>query len=532
MVDDNKEIKKALSTPQSRQIGQPLKTVTANSYINASRKTELVYPKLPYTFDIMCEDSAIKQCVDSNAIPVIDALYRGKVVGKKSKNSQLVADFINYNIATLSTGWMNFCKDLTTDQLYGMSLFNKVSAPINTGDYKGKGLYKIDKLSPRSPHLLHGWIWDKNFQEVIGTILKPMLYQTGDYLPRANSSYIPTGTALYDTNFPIMWKHQMLHSVSNGNFRNPEGISHLVSCYSSYKEKKLVEQYEIIGISKDFGGIAVLRVDPELIERAGDPILFPNDKIALDALELAASKLHAGESTHLLLSSELQEGSSTIYKYDFKLQGIDGGGKQYKSSDIISQKNKDIYNAFGCGFLILGQDGVGSYNLSTTGESVHDSYVKSFIQAKVDVINSQFIKTIIDMNSNNPMFKLAWDEMPEFVPADFKRMDLDVLSKIVQRMKSVEGLPPQVLTQLLDMSELTTEGVDELNFQSKGASRAGESLGSSGTGNTQDGGVSSTVNANNGGVTKALNAVVYTDKQGNQHLIDTDTDSVILSENT
>jgi len=222
-----------------------------------------------------------------------------------------------------------------------------------------------------------------------------------------------------------------------------------------------------------------------------------HQRLQLQALQENAAKMHSGQSTMLLLSSDLIPGSTSQYLNDFKLQGIDGNGKQYKSSEIIVQKNKDIYNAFGCGFLILGQDGTGSYALSSTQESVQDRYIERSIQAKKDIIDNQIVKIFIEMNKNNPMFKLSWDEIPEFQPAEYKKLDLDTYSKIVQRTKSVQGLPEEQHKQLSVKAGLTDEWAEKLDYKDKGQSRSGESQGSSGTGNTQAGGISSTTNANN-----------------------------------
>lgn len=492
-----KSITKNLSSlPTEQPIGQPLSYLTANSYVNSCRKTELKAPNIWSTCDIMMEDSAVRQCVDMNSHPVIEAISNGKFVGKKSKKSKKVAEALNYAVRNLDSGtWREFAENLATDQLYGFSLFNIVSKVISEGEYRG--LAGFAKFSPRSPHNLKGWIYDKNKVEVIGSILKPMQVQGEGYLGMITSTSISNYT-YYQQEYPIMWKKQMLLSSFNKTFNNPEGNPSIVAAYSAWKEKKLVEQYEIVGVSKDFGGVAILRVDPELLWRANQTgVEFEQDRLQLQALQENAAKMHSGQSTMLLLSSDLIPGSTSQYLNDFKLQGIDGNGKQYKSSEIIVQKNKDIYNAFGCGFLILGQDGTGSYALSSTQESVQDRYIERSIQAKKDIIDNQIVKIFIEMNKNNPMFKLSWGEVPEFQPAEYKKLDLDTYSKIVQRTKSVQGLPEEHHKQLSVKAGLTDEWDEKLDYKDKGQSGAGRSMGSSGVGGTQAGGISSTTNANN-----------------------------------
>lgn len=191
-------------------------------------------------------------------------------------------------------------------------------------------------------------------------------------------------------------------------------------------------------------------------------------------------------------------------------------GKQYKTSEIIDQKRKSIYNTFGAGFLLLGQDSHGSYGLSTSATSTHGYYVERNILQKVDVINSQLAPRLLAVNN----IFLDWKDMPQFVAADPNEFSADEAGKFIQRVASVGKLTPQVLEWILNKMNAPLEGIEDLDFTDKGQSRAGESQGSSGTGNTQDGGVASTVNTENGGTVKSL--VVDGD-----YIVDSETGKVV-----
>lgn len=519
-------VKNVNSLPLTQPIGQPLKAITANSYINTCRKTDLKAPNFFGICDLMYEDDAIRQCTDISANPVIYALANGKFEGGKSKKSKKVAAAINYAIRNLTHGsWREFCENLVTDQMYGFSINNTVSRIISEGEYKG--IAGFAKFSPRSPHNLKGWIFDTNMVEVIGCILKPMNKQDASSISRLSPTNI-TSSTYYDGDHPILWHKQMVLSSYNKTFNNPEGNSPYISAYASWKEKQLIRQYEIVGVSKDFGGVALLRVDEELLVRAAiDEPAYDNDRATLEGLKQGAARIHSGESTLLVLSSQLLEGSTSQYKNSFELKGIDGQGKQYKSTELITQRDKAIYNVFGASHAILGQDGSGSFALSSTVETIQDAYTRRAIEAKVDVIENQILKIFIEMNANNPMFKLAWDEIPKFVPAEYKELDLDTYSKIIQRVKSVQGMPEEHHKEFAKKAGLSQEWEEKLDYKDKGDSRAGEGLGDSGVGNTQAGGISSTTNAENGGVAKALyiadnykDQLVVADEFGNQYFLD------------
>ena len=192
----------------------------------------------------------------------------------------------------------------------------------------------------------------------------------------------------YQENYPYIRKEQMLHFRFNPVDNNPQGDSPLLHCYDAWVEKNLVQEYEIIGVTKDLGGSVVLRVPSQLIERANDPTNYPNEAKEYRDLQDDAAKLQAGESTYILLSSDVDPVTKTR-DYDVEFKGIDGGGKQYNTQDIIDRKNKSIYNVFGAGFVLLGQDSTGSYALSDSQTSTHGFFVERSIMWKKDVIENQ-----------------------------------------------------------------------------------------------------------------------------------------------
>lgn len=510
--------KSVVRPPTNTERGQP-RIVTSSRFIQDTRKTELAMPRRLCVFDNMLLDDAVFNSVDVTNLLVVMAMTNGKFVAGPSKSSasQAAARFMNYNIRNMSFGtWMEACNSAATDLTYGFALQNIVTEMRNTGPYKGFRVLK--KLSPRNQKSVYGWVWDKHFREVKGFVQKPNLIKNrepklGDFKDGLNTL---TNTFNLQQNYPFLRSDQLLHYRYNPTDNNPQGDSPLMHCYDAWLEKKLVEKYEVVGVSKDLGGALVLRVPSELIERANDPTNYPDEAAEYAALQKDAGLLHAGESAYIVLSSDVDP-TTKVADYDIQFKGIDGGGKQYKTSDIIDQKRKSIYNVFGAGFLLLGQDSAGSYALSSSLNTTHGFYAQRNIMWKTDVLNNQLTPTLLTINN----IQLDWEDMPVFEPADPDEFDVDTMSKAVQRMKSVGGLTPKALEHWYEKAGLPTEGIDELSFDDGDTSRGGESNGTSGTGSTQQGGKSSTTNAENGGsVTKSL--IVDGDR-----LIDTETDQVI-----
>jgi len=392
--------------------------------------------------------------------------------------------------------WFEAMTNAATDLQYGFSLLNIVTEIRTTGKFAGNRVLK--KLAPRDQKSIYAWIWDAKFRELQGFIQKPQLEQTRKFNPTHSGSFAENGLNLVTANrlatnkWPFIKSGQLLHFKYNSTNNNPQGDSPLMHCYSAWQEGLLVKRYEILGVSKDLGGLVILRVPSELIERAADPENYPLEAQEYTNLQADAAALQAGESTYIVLTSDKDEVTKGNL-YDLDLKGIDGGGKQYSTDLIIDQKKKSIYSVFGTSYLLLGQDSVGSYALSTTGTSTHGFYVSRNIAQKVVVIENQLAPQLL--RSNNIF--LDFEDMPEFKPADPTELDLETASKFIQRVGSVEKLTPAALEFIFEKSGLPIDNISDLDFTSKGESRASEGKGTSGTGGSQSGGKNSSTNMEN-----------------------------------
>ena len=484
--------KKALRYNTQREKGQP-RIVTSSHYIQDIKESDLVMPRRLCTFDNMLQDPAIYNAVDVTKLHMLRALSGGEFRGKKgSKASEEYADYLNYCIRNMSYGtWMEAMNDACTSIQYGFSILSITTERRNYGEYKGQVALK--RLAPRNQHSIYGWVWDKNYRYLKGVVQKPMLL--ADREPQ-ESNYLGGITALsgakyYGSKYPYLKDDSLLIFSYDKTNNNPQGNSPLVACYTPWREKQLIERYEVVGVSKDLGGALVIRVPRELIEKAADPAENPEEYQEYMELQEDAASLHAGESSYMILSSDVDPNTKTK-SYDIDFKGVDGGGKQYKTSDIIDQKRKAIYNAFGAGFLLLGQDSVGSYAMSADKTATHSYYVQRAVDWIVDVINNSLATRLLAANG----MQVSWKDMPEFVAADTSESSLDEIGKFIQRVTSVSAMTNEALKQFYIDLGLDPELVDKLDLTGA-SSRAGEGKGTSGTGDTQEGGSASSTNVEN-----------------------------------
>lgn len=482
------------------EVGQA-RVINGNRYIEDQRKTDLSMINRFYTFDNMVLDDAVYNSIDVTNLLVITAMYYGEFIPGKSnsRKSKIAADFLNYCIRNMGYGtFLGFLQDACTDLKNGFSIQNIVTEKRKTGPYKGsRCLYK---LAPRDQKSIYGWVWNKDLTEYMGFVQKPRITNSMSFdnsVSWKNGLYLMSNGRVYECDYPFLRKEQTLHFTYNSTNDNPQGDSPLVHCYQAWMEKKLIENLETAGISKDLGGMIVLRVPSELIQKANNPTDYPEAYAEYIAIQQNAADLHTGENSFMLLTSDTDDKGKHFY--DVSLMGVDGGGKQYNTSEVIDQKRKSIYNCFGTGFLLLGQSSVGSYALSDKASSMFSYYVERNILMKTNVLNTQFAPTMLAENS----VYLDYKDMPTFKAKDPTEVDFDTIGKTIMRLGAGLNLTPTALKYFYQLMDIPIDGVDDLNFSDSGPTRAGESQGSSGTGNTQSGGSSSITNGENA-ATKSL----------------------------
>ena len=492
MSGDNKSLLK--------EIGQT-GIVSASRFIQDLRKEDLKMENRVCTVENMYLDDAVGNATDVTNIQVVSALSKGGFKSSGSTISDTLAEFLDYNIRCTGYGtWMEAMATAATDLTYGFAIENIVMRKAKNGPYAGN--YVLHKLAPRHPRSVYGWVFDKNNRDFLGVVQKPMLVKDLDPNLPSYMNSIPYGSLIggnqLASKYPFIHRDQMLHFKYNPSFDNPQGSSPYLQIYDAWVEKKLIEHYEIVGVSKDFGGIVIIRVPSELIERANESEKYPEDAKEYQDIQIDAANLQQGKSTHIILTSDTDDKGKPLYDLEFK--GIEGGGKQYRTEELINQRRKAIYNNFGAGFLLLGQNGHGSNALAGTQMTTHDYYIDRSIKWKEDVINNQLVPRILAANNIQIGVHVSWKDVPKFIAEDPSRPDFDSISKVLQRGGSVELLTDKAVEQLYEAAGWNTDGLEEhlaKRREIKIESRAGESQGTSGTGDTQAGGSNSALNAEN-----------------------------------
>lgn len=517
---EEKELKKAAPfSPYGAEVGQP-GFITASGWVKDQREAALSPPHRWTTYRDMANDSCVGEGLSATQTLIFLALYGGRWQASEEGTalSKKYAEVLNHNFLNMEhTSWADACQGFVTHVQDGLSLNEVVAEKAKTGPYAGS--YQLSKIGHRLADSIYGFIWDSKERDVQKVVHHPLRVLTQLKTAKRSSSYLESITNILQFqdpksvfyNYPVVDIRKMVHMRYKPEGSNPLGRSPMNQAWAAWQQKIVIDQYQLIGITRDFGGIPVFRAPSDLYTKAQDPHNNPHDYKALQDMRHQLANLHAGREAFIMLSSDVYDGSNTP-EYDIKFLGVEGSGKQFDTSAIIASKNAEIYSAFNASYLNMGKDGkTGSYNLSTTGFNIHAFVLEKEIIHCVSELQ-KLGKRILQANGVEPSYR----DMPRFIPADPDQLSPDEFGKLIQRLGSVEKLTPQMLKHFTKLAGCDIEGIDELDFTSKGDTKAGTGMGTSGQGSNPQS--NSDTNMNN----KALNLIEDEYGNGQKALIHAD----------
>jgi hypothetical protein len=202
---------------------------------------------------------------------------------------------------------------------------------------------------------------------------------------------------------------------------NPEGRSLLRNAYRSWFMKKRLEEYEAIGVERDLAGLPVATIPAKILNaRQGT-----DEYKMLLAYRKMVKSVRRDEQEGLVLPSEFDDGGNPMY--DFKLL-TSGGSRQFDTNTIISRYEQRMLMQCLADFILVGHEGVGSYNMHTDKTGLFKVACNSFVQAIADVLNRDAVPKLFSLNGVKPK------ELPKLVPNDVDSPDLAQLGAFMTAM--------------------------------------------------------------------------------------------------
>lgn len=479
-----------------------------NGRIDEELKYELKFPASMWTFSEMGLDATVRTALENKRFTIGRAYSNFHVSAgrNETQRSKDAAKFLEYCLRNMDKSWLHTINNIQTYNQFGFSVMEKVFTKITKGEYAG--MMGLKRLSPIAQKSVYDWDFDER-RDLTG------LRQSTQFLKTSTGNINLLQKVTPDAYIELPRNKFMLWSF-NSTVGNPEGRSPCANCYIAWKQKVMIEDYEVVGVTKDMGGIMEIRVPSDiLIKSAADPT--GPEAAQVDMMMRNAANAHAGEQNFFITPSDVYGGVNGAQEYSMTLKGIEGnGGKQYKTSELINERKKAILDSFGVGFLNVGNDGAGANNLHDGKYTQFDAVMQYDYKFIEEPFNIDLFPQLLAMNGIN----LPEDEMPRFERDKIQETSVDEESKSIQRANAVSAVPktPSVIREnmrKLGYTEatiiesvpigITQEELDKLIRKDEGMqSRSGDGMkegDSSGTGTKvgTEGGDNSVGNIENGG---------------------------------
>lgn len=213
----------------------------------------------------------------------------------------------------------------------------------------------------------------------------------------------------------------------------PLGKSLLYGAYTAWKTKKILQEYEAIGVAKNLSGVLDVKVPSEYINKYfEDPT--SNEAVFVNSLINQAEMLHAGKGSYILSASDTNQNGVPL----FEVTTVGGGGgnaQNYNVGQAIARYNSEIQLSLQTTVLSMGADGSGSLALSNDMVNLMALFVENIQK----VISSEFKKAIRVAYELNG---LSSDNIPELVWDKVQPVSWDDFTKGWQRLLQSGGITP------------------------------------------------------------------------------------------
>lgn len=217
-----------------------LKIQSGEIYEEAER--ELRFPFCIPIYQQMALEPTIASALSLLEMLISRSEWKATVAKTAPQEEKDRAEFINWNMQNMYRSWGDYIVEWVNYLIYGFQPVEKIYTRVKEGEHKGK--YAVKDFRSISPTTVSKWIYNMETKELAG--LRQDLSRISTDFSRGA---ILRGSGVWND---IPRKKFMLFRYS-AKMDNPQGQSPLRSCYISWKQKAAVEDYELIGISRDLG---------------------------------------------------------------------------------------------------------------------------------------------------------------------------------------------------------------------------------------------------------------------------------------
>jgi hypothetical protein len=230
---------------------------------------------------------------------------------------------------------------------------------------------------------------------------------------------------------------------------NPEGRSILRNAYRPWYFKQRIEEIEGIGIERDLAGLPVAYVPPEILSGSASA----EAKASLGAIKNIIRNIRRDEQEGVVFPLAYNQDGGLAYKLELMSTG---GRRQFNTSEIIGRYDKRILMVALADFVMLGQDKVGSFALSSDKTAMFSMAIKAWLDGIVETLNSSVVAELFELNGIR-------SDLPKIKYTDIETRDVDKFAKAVYALMSVGALTPteSVEIKARELLDISTDDMVE-----------------------------------------------------------------------
>ena len=191
---------------------------------------------------------------------------------------------------------------------------------------------------------------------------------------------------------------------------NPEGKSALRGAYRAWYMKKFIENIEGIGVERDLAGLPVALVPPEIMSTNASQ----GQKNLLAGIKDIIINIRRDAQEGVIFPQAFDTNGKPMY--ELKLLNS-AGSRQFDTNQIINRWDQRIAMSLMSDFLLLGQEKVGSFALSSSKTNLFADAVGAYLDQIANVFNQYAIPRLFALND----FKIT--NLPKIVHGELQAKD-------------------------------------------------------------------------------------------------------------
>ena len=316
------------------------------------------------------------------------------------------ADFVESMRDDMEKPWSEVINDILSFLPFGFSVnelvYKKRNGPNANPRFNSQfndGFWAWRKLPARAQDTIDKWLFERDDSgNAIGGI-------TG------LRQQPPHGGKLVD--IPV---EKFLLFRVNSKKDNPESRSILRNAYRPWFFKKRLEEIEAIGIERDLAGLPIALLPPSYMNENADTA----KKAVYEQVKRLVTSVRNNEQAGIVFPLAYDENNNKLF--DFQLLGRqNGSGKAFDTEKVIQRYDKRIAGVILADFILLGQQSVGSFALSSDKTALFAAAIGAWLQSIASTFNFQGLPRLWEIN--------GWDleTMPRFTFGDIEKRDLETL---------------------------------------------------------------------------------------------------------